>query len=982
MKHKKFHITIIFTLLIWCCSSDLNVFFNTSEKIARKRIIVILLLFSFAISFAQKYTNYTTENGLPSNYIYTILQDAEGFIWFLTDKGMVKFNGKNFKVFTTKQGLPNNDAWDGFTTPDNKLWYLSKTSTLGYIENDSVFSFPNDDGKIMNPIFSSQVGNDVYPTGPTKMHKLIDGKWRVIFNKIKSNVREDRIQIIHNKINYLKLNTKTNTLDIINKNNEIIKQIAVYNLFKQLAVRGQITDSLFTWVSEKEYSILNLNTLKLTRCLFKDEIKLKTVKHARINLINNKLQITGTGFVGFLDNKLHIKDPFYFPNEIKSHFALIDKNNAIWFATFSNGVYKLPYSKRNIRYLLNNQKTGRLNVTDNEIYTTVFNKGFYKIDPETNQFNLFLKEEEFPFSVKEIKELNTMFLLSKYKLRYFKNGKLTTVDYQKLGEISNSLATQLIYHNTNLYSTFAFGINKLNTKNYTVEKEYLQAGCNYLLSFNNQLLIATNNGLKELKNNRIINVKLNNHDFNNPILSLNKISSSQFLINTDGFGSYISNINTLIQLPNSEFLTVENAFVENEIILLATNKGILKYTKNNGTYQLTKKINLNNGLPSNIINDVLIYKNKIVVSTNRGIAILPKEQENKSQFLTLYLESANYNNQKLIGNNLPLKYKNDNTITFSVASINFDENISEFTYNYKLSPVQKNWISTTSTKINFTNLPPNNYNLKLEAQGITKNYTFRITPLWHQYTISKIGIVLLILLFISFLLFKIRNKEIAKKTAKLNIQKQLAEHKLQALQSQMNPHFVFNSLNAIQYYITKNEIELSEKYLVRFSRLIRKFFDFSRDKFISLEQEISLLKNYLEIEKMRFGDGFIYEFNIDKTLKLSEQKIPTMLLQPIVENAVNHGLFHNGGKGLIKIEFLKDPLNYFIVKISDNGIGLKKAKEIKENSIKTHISKSSEIIQNRIDLLNQSKVWFITYSIKELQNSTGTIVQLTFKNNE
>jgi len=953
LNNKKFHITIIFTLLIW------------------------------SFSYAQKYTNYTTENGLPSNHIYTILQDTKGFIWFLSDKGMVKFNGNNFKVFTTKQGLPNNDAWEGFTTPDNKVWYLSKASELGYIKNDSVYSFQNnDDGEIMNPIFSSQIKNDVYPTSPTKTHKLINGKWEVIFNNYSTDISNDKVKIFHKKISQLQLNVNTSNLDIINKKNTIIKQIAVPNLLKQLSVRGQITDSLFTWVSEKEYSILNLNTLKLKNYLFKDEIGLETVKHARINLINNKLQITGTGFVGFLDNKLHIRDPFYFPSKLKSHFALIDKNNTIWFATFSNGVYKLPYAKRNSSYPLNNQKTGRLSITDNEIYTTAFNKGFYKMDTVTNKFNLFLKEEEFPFRVKEIKELNTVFFPSKYKFRYLKNKKLTTIDFTKSGELSNAVATQLIYHNTNLYSVFPFGINKLNTNNFTTEKEYLQAGCNFLLSFNNQLLIATNNGLKELKNDRIVEIKLNNHHFNKPILSLNKISSSLFLINTDGFGSYISSFNTLFQLPNSEFLTVENAFIENKNIWLATNEGVLKYTKINDSYRFIKKINSNNGLPSNIVNDILIRKNKIIASTNNGIAILPKNQENISQFLTIYLENANYNNQKITKNNSIFNYKNDNSITFSVSSINFDENTSKLNYNYKLSPVQNNWINTTSTTINYTDLPPNNYNLELETQGITKNYTFRITPLWYQYTISKIGITLLILLFVGFLLSKIRNRELAKKTAKLNTQKQLAEYELHALRSQMNPHFVFNSLNAIQYYITKNEIELSEKYLVRFSRLIRKFFDFSKDKFITLEQEISLLNNYLEIEKMRFGDDFIYEFNIDKTLKLNEQKIPTMLLQPIVENAVNHGLFHNEGKGLIKIEFLKDPLINFIVKISDNGVGLTKAKEIKENSIKTHISKSSEIIQNRIDLLNQSKVWFITYSIKELQNSTGTIVQLTFQNNE
>ena len=552
--------------------------------------ITSLLILIWSFSFAQKYTNYTTQNGLPSNHIYTILQDSDGFIWFLTDKGMVKFDGNNFKVFTTKQGLPNNDVWEGFTTPDSKVWYLSKASELGYTVNDSVHSFPNnDDGEVMNPIFSSQIENEVYPTSPTKTHKLINKKWEVIFNNYSNNLSNDNIKIFHKKISQLQLNANTSSVNIINKKNTVIKQIPIHNLLKQLSVRGQITDSLFTWVSEKEYLILNLNTLKFKTFLFKNEIGLETVKHARINLINNKLQITGTGFVGFLDKNLHIKDPFYFPSEIKSHFALIDKNNTIWLATFSNGVYKLPYAKRNISYSLNNQKTGRLSVSDNEIYTTTFNKGFYKIDTVTNQFNLFLKEEEFPFRVKEIKELNTVFFPSRFKLRYLKNKKLTTVDYRKLGELSNSVANQLIYHNTILYSVFPFGINKLNSKSFTVEKEYLQASCNYLFSFNTRLLIATNNGLKELKNDRIIEVKLNNMHFEKPVLSLDKISSSEFLINTDGFGSYISNFNTLAQLPNSEFLTVENAFIENENIWLATNEGILKYTKINGSYVFVKK---------------------------------------------------------------------------------------------------------------------------------------------------------------------------------------------------------------------------------------------------------------------------------------------------------------------------------------------------------------------------------------------------------
>jgi len=897
---KKLHIAIISTLLIW------------------------------SFSFAQQFSNYTTKDGLPSNHIYTILQDAKGFIWFLTDKGMVKYNGKTFKTFTTKQGLPNNDVWEGVTTPDTKTWYLSKSSKLGYIENDSVFSFAtSNEGEIMNPIYSSQIGNNIYPTGPTNTFELKNGKWQKIFNN-KENI--DRIKIFHTKVNYLTTTILQDTLKIIGAKDLILKKFFIKPFFKKYAKRKQLNDSLFCWVSEKDYLILNLNNLKLTHSSYKNEIGLEKAKHARINIVNNQIQITGTGFVGFLDNKFHIKKTYFFPKNINSHFALIDKTNTIWFATFSNGVYKLPYAKKDIIYTLNNQKTEKFSIINNEIFISCYNRGFYKYNNTTSSFDQYLKIEDYTFQPTEIKELNTSFFPSKYTISTLKNNKLKTIDFRKFGLSTNNLSSNFVYFQNQLYGIYSFGINRINPATLKIEKEYLQSGCNFLIKFQNKLLIASNNGLKEFKNDTIHKVNFTNQTFDKSVLTITKISENKLLLNTDGFGSYITDLNIITQLPNSEFLIVENAFAAENKLWLATNEGVLKYTKKNDNYKLEQLINSSNGLPSNNINDVLIHKNKIFVSTNKGIAILPKTHENSSHFLDIYVEKATYNNSQFLGNKPTLKYTENNNVTFTIASINFDENVKELSYQYQLNPVQKNWITTKSNNINFTDLSPNKYKLSVNSHGITKYINFKILPLWYQTNIAKIIFILLFLSLTTGIILIIRKREL-------------------------------------------------EKYLVKFSRLIRKFFDFSRNKFISLKQEISLLKNYLEIEKMRFGNQFNFQFNIDKDLNLTEQKIPSMLLQPIVENAVNHGLFHNEGNGLIKIDFLKKR-DQLIVQISDNGIGLKKAQEIKENSIKTHISKSNSILKDRISLLNQSKEWFIIYSIHELENAAGTIVKLTFKHYE
>jgi ligand-binding sensor domain-containing protein len=111
--------------------------------------LVLLVVWSFV--FSQQYTNYSLKDGLPSNHMYRITQDYDGFIWTITDKGMSKFYGKTFKNFTIKDGLPSNDIWQIRITPDNKTWFFSKTNKLGCIENDIVYSFPLDRNKIFFP---------------------------------------------------------------------------------------------------------------------------------------------------------------------------------------------------------------------------------------------------------------------------------------------------------------------------------------------------------------------------------------------------------------------------------------------------------------------------------------------------------------------------------------------------------------------------------------------------------------------------------------------------------------------------------------------------------------------------------------------------------------------------------------------------------------------------------------------------------------
>lgn len=221
--------------------------------------------------------------------------------------------------------------------------------------------------------------------------------------------------------------------------------------------------------------------------------------------------------------------------------------------------------------------------------------------------------------------------------------------------------------------------------------------------------------------------------------------------------------------------------------------------------------------------------------------------------------------------------------------------------------------------------------------------------------ISSVLFVILISLGVIFLSYLISSRLIRQNKAaadeKTELVRRVSEVELEALRSQMNPHFIFNSLNAIQYYILKNEKHLAGKYLSKFAKLIRMFLETSKSKHLTLEKEIEQLNLYLDLEKLRFEDKFTYDIEVDVAVNPQDEVIPSMLLQPFVENAILHGLNHRQGEdGYVKIAFSKKA-NNLICSIDDNGIGRKAAMEIKKSKKVGHQSRATQMIDERLELL-------------------------------
>jgi hypothetical protein len=240
-----------------------------------------------------------------------------------------------------------------------------------------------------------------------------------------------------------------------------------------------------------------------------------------------------------------------------------------------------------------------------------------------------------------------------------------------------------------------------------------------------------------------------------------------------------------------------------------------------------------------------------------------------------------------------------------------------------------------------------------------------------QNTIFVFGLagLVFIILLLGYILFR-QNRQ------KTGQQMMILQQKL--LRSQMNPHFIFNSLTSIQNYIMDEESYKASKYLSRFSKLVRTILDSSVDDNITIEHEIIAIENYLELQKIRYKSRFDYSLGIDDNIDIENTLIPPMLAQPFIENAIEHGILHKKNKGNIQVRF-KSKNEMIILEVEDDGIGRKKAKEIISKQKMKHKSLATTITRERIRVLNKRSRQKITMQIEDLVDARnepeGTLVR-------
>lgn len=907
-----------------------------------RNLFLVILGIGFGFWQCQAQVNYTIKDGLPSNFIYRITQDHKGFIWIITDKGISKFDGHSFKNFSIKNGLPTNDIWNIRITNDDKVWYFYKGNQLGYIENDKVYSFPTENDDILYPIRILTDGNSISLDVDFNIVTFEDSIWKnsKVRNTKNAELRTIDSQYIMGKSSdgtnqWTLLNTDLDTLFNYSYNGDILYKIHRW------------TPNLFVQNNDNELIIISANPADKEKTIVKTIRYNPPLLHSRTHYVNDGLQITGDNFLRLYDAKLNIAETLNIPEEFKSHFSFKDNNGFIWLATFDNGIYKLPksYHPENT---LTKSPVNIIKTLGEETFVMCNDSGIFKL--KNGRLKSYFKGKHNYFDIYGNTDDTLINTLSTI---YRKNDKNITPIKRIYG---SGEARFTRYYKNILFSSGFNNVQRHNPESMLTTKVYTNPSVRDLFVRKDTLFSFHNNMLMyyDIKVDNFLAYSLKK-PFSHKITSILEAENETYL-GIEDKGVWLFKNRNFKKLVNNDDGFVTSLKMHNKNIWGLNNGRLVTYTKNDSSY-IKKDYNYINGVKENEIKAIHIEGSSVYLGSNNGLERVSKTNFNTPASSTIYIKQLQINQQEV--ESISYTYSNDTNISLDIGAIDFFSE-ERNTFQYRLMPIQSEWVGTNTGAISFFDLQPNNYTLTIRRQdNLDLNpleIPINISPRWNQRLWFKVLSVLCLAslaVALGMWLSKRRNEN---RNQKVIQEKELAQLQLKALRSQMNPHFVFNSLNAIQYFINQNDTETSDAYLVKFSRLIRQFFELSKEQKITVKEEIALLDNYLQLEQLRFKDKLSYHIIPPKDTADLNLNIPTMLIQPIVENAVNHGIFNKETNGNVTIDFERINKKTLEVTITDDGVGMPSGTNKKS---KNYTSKN--LIKDRLYHLNTSGLWTVSH---------------------
>ena len=929
-------------------------------------------------------------DGLPSETVYKTVQDDKGYIWMATSNGLCRYDGRSFKKYTSPE-LIDNEIVEMLVDKIGRIWLINLSRQLAYLQNDSIHIFqPNATGKKdFIAMWLSEENSLLLLTEKNRGFKRLwqlqlDGiiehqQMSSVINRILKPVkgikrnRENQLILINlvSSPSETRLYNDPDIIDFIIQENQSLYQHSTINLTDGLNKEEKESLAYFdqtifhTW----DQNIVHISDQQFYRY---------SLKQYGVQLIKKVVSFDGKIFIatdkGFflirIENKQFYVEQYFSRTEIND--IIKDREGNYWLSTNKSGVMVVPSLETlkfdDINTDLPNKIITSITKLNNTLFLGHHDIWLSSIDTNRNIASTRLTSGHgiirhiIPYQDDKIITAST----SKLNIYNDRLHKITSGTPCAIKDLLLDPQNQLwIACHNGLGKNSIEKMPKSQSQILSFQNNYLYSKRTQSICFdqNDRLWIGSIEGLLHWKNNQLQKINIPNISEQFKVLDIVADENQNIWVATEKYG-FLHLKDTIFQKQYSieDGLNSNNCnilFIQENELWIGTDIGLNRLSLDD--YSLE-----NLAIPAELtpynINAIWADSQNIWIGGNRGLDFIPKSFFDKQLPTPLIHIAALRVNQQV--KKLAKQYQlahNQNNIEIEFNGITYNSRGKEI-YYYRIPELDTNWIITPNQSTTFNTLEPGTYTFEVMVEGIdgqrspqaARLFIQIATPWWKKWWARLVFILIVSGIGAGLVIYR-QNIIFRRKALQQEFTAQINELKMEALQTQLNPHFIFNTLNAIQDYLLSNDSDAAIDYLSLFAKMIRKVFEFSTLKTISLQEEIDFLQLYLKLEKLRFGDQITTQLKIDPTLmdQINQIDVPPLLLQPIVENAFKHGLHHQMNKGNLSIHFQAVKQDHFRCIIEDNGIGRKRAQQLNPTNFHNKRNSGLKITQSRLDLFHR-----------------------------
>jgi two-component sensor histidine kinase len=922
------------------------------------------------------YLSFSTKNGLAGDNIYGITQDNDGFIWIGTETGLSRFDGTSFKNYTAEDGLPSNEIIGLLSDRYGRLWISPFKKEIAVLYKGKIYNRRNAPWVAAIPVPSEVKaivedvsGNILVQSDSFSCMVYPDFSLRCFKNPYHSRGFFRPLKGFHHIRNEI-------------MDPELLKSCPARNNQTRYSLCGYEVNArqpYYQYMREGE------------EVLVYDHGKLLSVIPIPASLNASGASFWDTTFIVNNSNGTLVYDvrtgmaTHHLLEGYKINQTYADAEGGYWVGSQGYGLFYIPSTR--VVSIKNPGKKGPLQVNcfytmNGRLLANINNTAIREINRNNHTLGKSLTDKAVDLGF-FIPPLGNIIKFPGDALR----SKFIKTDFKTVRTSIKSLS----YDQNRFLVATPIGVGEVSHSSDTAPHKIWGGRATCAWSLNSVCYVGTLNGLYRFHNDGTAHTEANSQLLVKGIINATAYSYRNNLlwVTTNDNGVFCLKNDSVIKVINENSGLVSNScrciYTDGSNVYIGTARG-LNIIHPEQDFLIENYCTLD-GLISDNINCVYAESNQMWVGTPEGISCIDLSIPPKKR-----VPKLNITDLVVSGKNIPYRDKitlepQHNNIGLRYSGIAY-YSIGKIMYHYRMAGLKDEWQITDQPYLEYPSLPPGSYTFEIYATDRYNNKTgttrieIVVRQYWWQYRwLQFLSMVLLLL--VVFLLLRLRQKRAQwREHEKMALKEKILDLEQLALRAQLNPHFIFNSLNSFYQYVIHRDLAGASKFINDFSRLIRLLFETAALTEISLDKEISFLSIYMELEKTKLNNIFSYHIVVDEHIHPEEVIIPSFVLQPFVENSIRHGLQNRGDdKGELSVSFAMEQENMLTVVIDDNGVGRSYTSALREKSITVQQSKGILLTEQRIQLYNKTHHTDVRFTIVDKYDdgkATGTTIRFWF----